>query len=131
MRPAIQKTSRALRSTVLALMVLFIAACGANNAGIFYFIEIEEPEIDNSLPNTITALGMGKVGTDYYVSAGLSVWSRPVGGTTWSKITMPPGESYVGALVDYSGDLYEGTLNGLYSNKHTVWTAVSDASVDG
>ena len=149
MRPSIRTTGKTLRALILVLLALGMAACGEHDIAIFYFIENEEEEIDNSLPNEITALGMGKrdevalvvdmngdldmLDSWYYVSAGLSIWSRDTGGTEWSKIAMPPGQSYVGSIVDFPADtsLSAGTLGGLYTGGPSSWIAVADTDVAG
>jgi hypothetical protein len=117
---------------------LFIAGCTDNDIAIFYFIENEVKQVDYSLPNESTILGMGKVTagtTDYYfASAGPSVWRKNAGvsDADWNDVSVPNG--FATALVDFGGDLYAGSTNGLYTAsaaRSPSWTKVNDSLLNG
>ncbi len=129
-----------LARATLALSLLsavILGACTAGPLGIFESLSLETP-IDNGTkafasqtPNFVV-----RFGSDYYAGVG-ALWSRPVTGETWSKVSGAPGTLALSAAVA-DGKLYvlfNDTDGVSPSIQHTAdgtnWTSLDTASLVG
>ena len=130
---------RVLRTGVALLALLMLAGCSDNEQAIFFFIENEEKQVDYSLPNETTILGMARVtialDDHYFASSGGALWRRKITENDWTQLPRPAGAGWCTALVafPFDGKLYAGGLAGLYTAAPAVspvWTSVAAAGSD-
>jgi hypothetical protein len=136
-----------LRIMPLALFFsLLVFACSDNEFPIFFYIENESEQVDNSLDNTLSITGMGKSGEDYYLSGGGALYTRKHYDDIkrWNSVKLPSKASYCTAFRVVSktttGDrLYAGCLmeDGTYAlfegdpNRKPSWYEVTDTEIAG
>ena len=120
-----------IRALALCLFSVFLlSSCSDNEFPIFYYIENESEQIDNTLDNTLSITGMGKSGEDYYLSAGGTLYTRKHYDEVkrWNSVRLPSKASYCTAFKvvrdTTTGDrLYAGCLmeDGTYEKLYVKW----------
>lgn len=124
---------------VILIIVIFTLSCTDNEYGIFYYLENEEEEIDDTLNNelTITHVDIYTPSGSIYVAAGTSAYIKT---GSWHRLNMPSGKDYCSALVisNISGSdlLYGGFYNELWSTANfdtgsPAWSEITDPDING
>jgi len=123
------------------LSVLLVSSCSDQEFGIFYFLENETKQEDNSLENTLTVAGMLLSGSRYYIAGGGGMYSRTLSSTEWDDVRMPSGADYVISLSGFSvdGKMYAGFLMDDASyrfyradpDRNPSWERITTSVVDG
>ncbi len=119
-------------ATILFALALLMFSCEHGPIGIYYSLEVETDLEDNdSLDNTITVRSMAKVGSDYYIGAGVVFTRADVDGSTWAQIAPPEGYSTSTEVAESGNVLFAvySTLDGagstLFSYSSGTWVPVS------
>ncbi len=85
---------------------------------------------DTGLPPCVNAIVQNPVTGDLYAGTGTNgVYWLPVGAVSWSPVNEGLGSSDLHSLaVNASGDLFAGTIQGLFQRKngHAEWTSLTE-----
>ncbi len=106
-----------IRFFALTLLAgLLSLSCTENEFPIFYYIESESEQIDNSLDNTLAITGMGKSADYYYIAAGGTMFTRQHYDNIeqWDEMELPDNASYCTAMTITHGPT-PTTSDGLYA----------------
>jgi hypothetical protein len=117
------------------ILILLIFSCTDNENGIFYYLENEEEEKDDTLNNEITITHLAIDYNGYiYVTAGTSIYMLT---TNWYSINYPAGTGFCSALVIYNNIMYGGFIDGSrgelwattnFGTNGPIWTELSDSN---
>jgi len=127
------------------LFLLFLVlACQPIEHSVFKAVIEARPEVDYSLDNNLTIIGMADDGTDYFLATATSLWMRAISlntssNVTWDNVTKPAGAdlctafAYTGANI-YAGFKFTNNTYNLYMGAFGTspgWNKVTDANVAG
>ncbi len=110
---------------ILAFIVFF-SGCPTGGESVLWTLKSAELQIDNSLNNSLTILGMAiDANVMYYIACGPIMYQRPVGGNSWTSVGFPAGAMYCSSIAYFGGRLYAGFIKGdgtgdLYSTDPSV-----------
>ncbi len=132
---------RVLAFIVLATGILgiLLVSCSNQEFAIFYYIENEEEQKDDSLENELSIISMVKDGSFYYIAAGGDIFRRMDTSDNWDALNFPSGADYCTALTLFNGKLYAGFLEGastfrFYEGTPAIdpnWQRLTDPKIDG
>ena len=138
---------RVLTFIVLATVILgiLLLSCSNQEFAIFYYIENEEEQKDESLENELSIISMVKDGSFYYIAAGGDIFRRMDTSDNWDSLKFPSGADYCTALTLFDpvgpepNMLYAGFLEGsstfrFYKGTPSTnpnWQRVTDSKIDG
>ncbi|MBN2535880.1 MAG: hypothetical protein JXB88_23570 [Spirochaetales bacterium] len=129
-----------IRILILICILFSLLSCG-DERSIFWTIIKARKEKDNSLDNTLSIVAMTEDGTNYYISAGGSIWWQEMSleDDQWKKVKFPGKGVLCTALASFGSSLYAGFIldNGderLFTTtnptaKSPDWTNVTDTLV--
>jgi hypothetical protein len=123
----------------LTTLVLLLVFCSDQEFAIFYYIENEREQKDESLENELSITSMLKVGNYYFIAAGGDMFRREETDNDWDSIEFPSGADYCTAMALFNGKLYAGFLEGnetfrFYSGTPSLkpdWQRITDSKIDG
>jgi hypothetical protein len=139
----IQRFTNSILGLCIVSILFSFLSCGGEGRSIYWTIINAREEEDYSLDNKLTILSMTDDGTNYYISAGGSLWwqEMTLSDDEWEKAGMPHNTMLCSALEYYGSELYGAFIfdngsAGLYSTTNLtdddpVWTPVSDPLIDG
>ncbi|HUV07152.1 MAG TPA: hypothetical protein VMX75_05445, partial [Spirochaetia bacterium] len=128
---------------VLFLLSSLMLTCSNQEYAIFYFVENEKEQVDNSLDNNLSILSMVKSGSEYFIAAAGSMYTRSEGDDVkeWDHVDFPSGADYCTAMAFFDdgggGKIYAAFLmdNGSFAlfrgnpAKSPGWTEIMDPKV--
>lgn len=127
-----------IQGLVLIGILFTLASCGEDERSIFWTIINAREEEDYSLDNNISVIAMTDDETNYYISAGGSVWwqEMTLDDNEWKKVKIPGKASFCTAIEYYNSTFYaafilESGIARLYSTTNPAagsptWTRVVD-----
>ena len=122
-----------------------LSGCTDNEFPIFYYLEQEAEQTDNSLDNTLSITAMGKAAEYYFISAGGSIYTRLHYDNIekWQTVRFPAKAEFNTAMTISSvtgGDVIYACFlmdDGTYKlfegdpNKNPTWNEIVDAKAGG
>ena len=99
-----------LATLTLVTLAAVLISCSNQEFAIFYYIENEREQKDESLENELSILSMVKAGTFYYIAAGGEIFRRDETDDEWDSVKFPSQADYCTALTLFNGKLYAGVI---------------------
>ncbi len=123
---------------ILVTLTALLISCSNQEFGIFYYIENEREQKDESLENELSILSMVKEGTFYYIAAGGRIFRRHETDNEWDSVKFPSQAEYCTALTVFQNELYAGFLEDtgtfrFYKGTASLdpgWQRITDSRVD-
>ena len=99
---------RLFAALTLVTLIAILISCSNQEFAIFYYVENEREQKDESLENELSILSMVKedVSDIYYIAAGGKIFRRHESDDNWDSVKFPSQAEYCTALTLFKGKLY-------------------------